>query len=66
MHRARRARAGSAIDVPTLITVGDRDLLTPPPHAYEMHERMPGSVLHVWPAMGHAPFWEIPGPVQPP
>jgi pimeloyl-ACP methyl ester carboxylesterase len=21
---------------------------------------MRGSVLHIWPEMGHAPFWEIP------
>ena len=48
------------IDVPTLITVGDTDILTPPAHARALHERVRGSVLHVWPEMGHAPFWEIP------
>ena len=48
------------IDIPTLITVGDTDILTPPAHARELHERVRGSVLHVWPEMGHAPFWEIP------
>jgi pimeloyl-ACP methyl ester carboxylesterase len=47
-------------DVPTLITVGDTDILTPPAHARELHKRVRGSVLHVWPEMGHAPFWEIP------
>jgi pimeloyl-ACP methyl ester carboxylesterase len=45
---------------PTLITVGDTDILTPPVHSRALHERIPGSTLHVWPAMGHAPFWEIP------
>ena len=50
----------AAIDVPTLITVGDTDILTPPAHARALHERVRGSVLHVWPEMGHAPFWEIP------
>jgi pimeloyl-ACP methyl ester carboxylesterase len=25
-----------------------------------LHERIAGSTLHVWPRMGHAPFWEIP------
>jgi len=50
----------AAIDVPTLITVGDRDIFTPPAHARALHERIHGSVLHVWPEMGHAPFWEIP------
>ena len=48
------------IDVPTLIAVGDTDILTPPAHARALHERIRGSVLHVWPEMGHAPFWEIP------
>ena len=48
------------IDVPTLITVGDTDILTPPAHARELHKRVRGSLLHVWPEMGHAPFWEIP------
>jgi pimeloyl-ACP methyl ester carboxylesterase len=47
------------IDSPTLITVGDTDILTPPAHARALHERVRGSVLHVWPQMGHAPFWEI-------
>ena len=50
----------SGIDAPTLITVGDRDIFTPPAHARALHERIHGSVLHVWPEMGHAPFWEIP------
>ena len=50
----------AALDVPTLITVGDMDMLTPPVHARALHDRVRGSVLHVWPEMGHAPFWEIP------
>lgn len=50
----------ASIDVPTLITVGDTDILTPPAHARTLHERIRGSVLHVWREMGHAPFWEIP------
>jgi 3-oxoadipate enol-lactonase len=50
----------SEIEAPTLIAVGDTDILTPPEHARALHERVAGSVLHVWPAMGHAPFWEIP------
>ena len=48
------------VRVPTLITVGDRDILTPPAHSRALHERIAGSVLNVWPEMGHAPFWEIP------
>jgi pimeloyl-ACP methyl ester carboxylesterase len=48
------------VKAPTLITVGDGDILTPPAHSRAIHERVKGSVLHVWPDMGHAPFWEIP------
>jgi pimeloyl-ACP methyl ester carboxylesterase len=47
------------IEVPTLITVGDTDILTPAAHAHALHERIRGSRLHIWPEMGHAPFWEI-------
>ena len=48
------------LDVPALITVGERDILTPPAHSRAIHERLRGSTLHVWPEMGHAPFWEVP------
>jgi pimeloyl-ACP methyl ester carboxylesterase len=48
------------LEVPTLLTVGDRDILTPPVHTAAIHARIGGSVVHVWPEMGHAPFWEIP------
>ena len=48
------------ITAPTLITVGDSDLLTPAYHSFAIKERMPKALLHVWPDMGHAPFWEIP------
>src|SRR5207302_6379907 len=57
-HEALEAVA--RIEAPTLITVGERDILTPPEHARAIHERSRGSPLHVWPEMGHAPFWEIP------
>jgi pimeloyl-ACP methyl ester carboxylesterase len=50
----------SRIQAPTLVTVGDTDMLTPPAHARALHDHVPGSLLHVWPEMGHAPFWEIP------
>ena len=48
------------ITAPTLITVGDRDLLTPPHHTYAIKERIPHARVRVWQKMGHAPFWEIP------
>ena len=57
-HEALEDVAG--IEAPTLITVGDTDILTPPAHSRTIQERIPGSVLHVWREMGHAPFWEIP------
>ncbi len=47
-----------AIDVPTQIGVGEHDLLTPPRYSYALAERMPGATFHLWPEMGHAPFWE--------
>jgi pimeloyl-ACP methyl ester carboxylesterase len=50
----------ASVEVPTLITVGDADILTPPSHSFELKARMPKALLHVWPRMGHAPFWEIP------
>jgi pimeloyl-ACP methyl ester carboxylesterase len=49
-----------SIAAPTLITVGDGDILTPPAHSFEIKARMPSAILHVWREMGHAPFWEIP------
>ncbi len=49
------------IAAPTLIIVGDRDVLTPPHHAYAIKERMPEARVRVWQQMGHAPFWEKPG-----
>jgi pimeloyl-ACP methyl ester carboxylesterase len=49
-----------AIAAPTLLTVGDSDLLTPARHTLALKERIPGALLHVWPGMGHAPFYEIP------
>jgi pimeloyl-ACP methyl ester carboxylesterase len=50
----------ASVEAPTLITVGDGDILTPPSHSFELKARMPKALLHVWPGMGHAPFWEIP------
>jgi len=50
----------ASVEAPTLITVGDGDILTPPSHSLELKARMPKALLHVWGAMGHAPFWEIP------
>jgi pimeloyl-ACP methyl ester carboxylesterase len=48
------------ISAPTLIAVGDRDLMTPTHHAYLIKERIPHAIMRVWGRMGHAPFLEIP------
>jgi len=48
------------IEAPTLITVGDRDMLTPAHHAYAMKDEMPGARVRVWQKMGHAPNVETP------
>jgi pimeloyl-ACP methyl ester carboxylesterase len=48
------------IEAPVLLTVGDRDVLTPPHLTYALKDRLPGARVRVWQKMGHAPFWEIP------
>jgi pimeloyl-ACP methyl ester carboxylesterase len=46
------------IDVPTLLTVGDRDMLTPAHHTYAMKDQMPQARVRLWHQMGHAPYEE--------
>lgn len=43
----------SSIHVPTLIVVGERDILTPPPLSEEMQRAIPGSELAVIAEAGH-------------
>jgi 3-oxoadipate enol-lactonase len=50
----------SKIQVPTLIMVGDQDVVTPPSAAQAMHERIPGSQLAVIPKAGHMSNLENP------
>ena len=50
----------AAIDVPTLIVVGEDDQLTPPAAAEEMHRGIAGSVLERIPDCGHLPTLETP------
>ncbi|HEY0940285.1 MAG TPA: alpha/beta fold hydrolase [Steroidobacter sp.] len=50
----------ASINIPTLIAVGDSDILTPPDEAEEMHRNIPGSRLHVFPCCGHLPPMEMP------
>ena len=48
------------IGVPTLVAVGDSDVLTPPAEARIIHEGIRGSTLHVLETCGHLPALERP------
>ncbi len=50
----------AAIAIPTLVAVGDGDVLTPPADALEMHRAIRGSRLHVFRSCGHLPAIEQP------
>jgi pimeloyl-ACP methyl ester carboxylesterase len=49
-----------AIAVPTLVTVGELDLVLPPRFSRELAERIPDARLVVVPGAGHQPFQELP------
>jgi pimeloyl-ACP methyl ester carboxylesterase len=49
-----------AIDAPTLVTVGELDLVLPPRFSQAIAERIPGARLVVIAAAGHQPFQEVP------
>lgn len=51
------------ISCPTLVLVGDGDLLTPPAVSREIHDRIPGSELVVVEGCGHLSTLEAPGTV---
>jgi pimeloyl-ACP methyl ester carboxylesterase len=50
----------ATIRVPTLVAVGEADLLTPPRQALELHRGIAGSTLHVLERCGHLPALEQP------
>lgn len=50
----------STIRVPTLIVVGEEDVITPPDVAKFMHEHIQGSELHIIPRVGHMAPVEAP------
>jgi pimeloyl-ACP methyl ester carboxylesterase len=50
----------AGISTPTLITVGDLDLVLPPRFSQELAERIPNARLVVIPDVGHQPFQEVP------
>jgi 3-oxoadipate enol-lactonase len=50
----------ATIDVPTLIVVGEEDVLTPPKESEAMHAAIRGSRLEILPHAGHASNFERP------
>jgi pimeloyl-ACP methyl ester carboxylesterase len=50
----------AAVSVPTLVTVGELDLVLPPRFSEAIADRIPGSRLVVIPEAGHQPFQEFP------
>ena len=48
------------INLPTLIVVGEQDVITPPAGAKAMHTAIRGSVLEIIPGAGHVPPLEQP------
>ena len=55
-----RAAAARTITAPTTIIAGDGDGLIDPAASVELHDLVPGSVLHLFPGMGH----ELPVPLR--
>lgn len=52
------------ITVPTLVIVGEKDILTPPERAEEIHAGIGGSVLRIIPGSGHLSAIEAPEAVN--
>ena len=48
------------VDVPTIVVVGDHDLLTPPAHAAALREVVAGAQLQVLAGVGHQVMQEEP------
>ena len=50
----------SGITQPTLLIVGDQDLLTPAANSVMMSQRIPGSWLVITEGTGHGAMWQVP------
>jgi pimeloyl-ACP methyl ester carboxylesterase len=61
MHRSDSRPDLPFIRVPTLVAVGEGDVLTPPELAAEMAAAIPGARLASLPGCGHLPPMEAPG-----
>lgn len=46
--------------VPTLLLAGEEDAFFSPPALAEVAAAIPGARLHVFPGVGHSPYWECP------
>jgi pimeloyl-ACP methyl ester carboxylesterase len=55
-----RDRLYLASEMPTMIAWGDRDPIIPVKHAYDAHDAMPGSILHIYEDAGHYPHRDYP------
>ena len=60
LHRPDSRPVLSAIDIPTLIGVGDGEILTPPHDAEEIHKGVRQSVLYKFSQCGHLSPMEAP------
>ena len=60
MNRSDATSVLPTIDVPTLIVVGEEDVLTPPKESRAMHAAIPGSRLEIIPGAGHVSNVERP------
>lgn len=48
------------ISCPVLVIAGEDDRIVGVQASYELHEKIPGSALHVYPGLGHAAYEEAP------
>ena len=64
MNRSDATSVLATIDVPTLIVVGEEDVLTPPKESRAMHSAIPGSRLEIIPGAGHVSNVERPAAVN--
>ena len=52
-----------SIAIPTLVVVGDQDVMTPPKHVAFLADHIPGARLHTVPGAGHMLPVEAPAPL---
>lgn len=54
-----KANLASFISMPTLIANGDADRMVPSENSYELHHRIPGSQLIIYPQSGHGAVFQF-------